>query len=90
MKWSVFITTFLTIFVAELGDKTQLAVLLMSAKTGAKWTVLIASVVALVLTSILGVCAGGWLGSKLSPQTLQYAAGAGFVVIGILLLFKWI
>ncbi|MEP1057088.1 TMEM165/GDT1 family protein [Stenomitos frigidus AS-A4] len=74
-QWKVFGTTFITIFLAELGDKTQVATLLMSAESHAPWIVFTGAAAALVTTSLLGVLVGQWLSSRVSPKTLDTAAG---------------
>ena len=74
-QWKVFGTTFITIFLAELGDKTQVATLLMSAQSHAPWIVFTGAAAALVTTSLLGVLVGQWLSSRVSPKTLDTAAG---------------
>ena len=78
--WLVFSSTFITIFLAEMGDKTQLVTLLMSAESQAPWTVFIGSALALVATSLIGVSIGYWLSKKLAPETLDLS-------VAILLLF---
>ena len=80
----LFATVFTTVFVAELGDKTQLATLLYAAE-GAhpRWTVFLAASAALVLTSALGVLAGSALSQYLDPRVLRWIAGLGFVAIGV-------
>ena len=84
MDLKLLITVFATVFLAELGDKTQLATLLFAAdKEVAKMTVFIGASAALVLTSALGVLAGGWISQVVEPRYLSYVAGAGFVVIGL-------
>lgn len=80
----LFATVFATVFVAELGDKTQLATLLYAAEAAhPKWTVFFAASAALVLTSALGVLAGGALSQVLDPKLLRWIAGLGFVAIGL-------
>lgn len=75
---------FATVFVAELGDKTQLATLLFAAdKEVNKWVVFLGASLALVATSAIGVLAGGLVAQYVSPRTLHYAAGTGFILIGI-------
>jgi putative Ca2+/H+ antiporter (TMEM165/GDT1 family) len=71
--WSVFSSTFLTIFLAEMGDKTQLVTLLMSAQSQSPWIVFIGAAAALIATSLLGVLIGYWLAKKLAPQVLDLA-----------------
>ena len=82
MDWKVFATVFGTVFVAELGDKTQLATLLFASRTAALWTVFIAASLALVLTSAIGVAAGALVSQHVNPRYLSYAAGIGFILIG--------
>lgn len=76
----VFSSTFITIFLAEMGDKTQLVTLLMSAESQSPWIVFIGSALALIATSLIGVSIGYWLSKKLAPETLDLA-------VAILLLF---
>lgn len=84
MDWKMFFTVFGTVFLAELGDKTQLATLLFASKSpSALFLVFFAASTALVLTSAIGVAAGGVLSQYVNPRHLSYAAGVGFVVIGI-------
>ena len=78
--WTVFSSTFITIFLAEMGDKTQLVTLLMSAESQSPWVVFLGAAMALISTSLLGVIVGYWLSKKLSPKTLDLA-------VAILLLF---
>ena len=83
MDWKVFATVFGTVFLAELGDKTQLATLLFASKSAASlWTIFIAASAALVLTSAIGVAAGALVSQYVNPKYLSYAAGIGFIVIG--------
>ena len=69
--WSVFTSTFLTIFLAEIGDKTQLATLLLAAESGAPWLVFIGAALALISTSLVGVLIGYWLSKKVNPEVLD-------------------
>lgn len=85
--WGIFSSTFLTIFLAEMGDKTQLATLLMSAESKSPWTVFVGAAVALIATSLLGVLIGRWLATRLSPKTLETAAGALLLFISVMLLW---
>jgi putative Ca2+/H+ antiporter (TMEM165/GDT1 family) len=83
MDWKVFATVFGTVFLAELGDKTQLATLLFASKSAASlWTIFIAAAAALVLTSAIGVAAGALVSQYVNPKHLSYAAGIGFIAIG--------
>jgi putative Ca2+/H+ antiporter (TMEM165/GDT1 family) len=73
-----------TIFVAELGDKTQLATLLFAAdKEVSRWVVFLGASAALVLTSAIGVLAGGLVSQVVSPRHLSILAGIGFIAIGL-------
>jgi Ca2+/H+ antiporter, TMEM165/GDT1 family len=84
--WGTFFSTFITIFLAEMGDKTQLATLLLSAQSGSPWIVFIGSGAALIATSLVGVLLGRYLAKILTPETLDIAAGMLLMVIAILLL----
>jgi putative Ca2+/H+ antiporter (TMEM165/GDT1 family) len=85
--WGVFSSTFFTIFLAEMGDKTQLATMLMSAQSHAPWVVFTGAAAALIATSLLGVLVGCWLARRLSPKTLETSAGALLLFISVLLLW---
>jgi len=78
--WAVFTSTFFTIFLAEMGDKTQVVTLLMSAESQSPWIVFLGAAAALITTSLLGVLIGYWLSKKLNPQVLDLS-------VAILLLF---
>ena len=65
---SIFFTTFTTIFIAELGDKTQIATLMLSAESGKPIIVFIGSALALISSSLVGVLIGKWLSQKISPS----------------------
>jgi putative Ca2+/H+ antiporter (TMEM165/GDT1 family) len=83
MDIKVLLTVFAAVFVAELGDKTQLATLLFAAdKAVSKWTVFVAASMALIVATGIGVLAGGLVSQYLSPRALNYVAGAGFIAIG--------
>lgn len=88
MFWQTALTTFLMVFVAELGDKTQLATMLLAAESRSLWPVFIGSAGALVLSSLLGVLAGEALTRVISPQVLRAVAGIGFVILGVVMLVK--
>lgn len=83
----VFISTFMTIFLAELGDKTQLTTLLMAAESESPWLVFLGAGVALVTTSFLGVWVGHWLAKHITPRLLELSAGGGLLVIATTLLW---
>lgn len=84
MEMKTLAIVFATIFVAELGDKTQLATLLFAAdKEVNRWIVFLGASAALILTSGLGVLAGGVISQIMSPRHLSIIAGLGFIAIGI-------
>ncbi len=88
MDWKVFGTAFLTLFLAELGDKTQLAVMTMSAKTDtSKIAVFAGASLALLLVTLLGVLAGSVLTQFIPVEWLQRIVAVAFIAIGILMLF---
>ena len=86
MDWRVFMTTFATIFLAEMGDKTQLAAMTMAAETKRPLTVFLSAALALVCVSALGVAVGGALGHYLPLEWIRRVAALGFIAIGILIL----
>ena len=89
MSLGLFATVFSTIFVAELGDKTQLATLLYASKAEhPKLTVFAAASCALIATSAIGVLAGSLVAQYVSPRVLSYVAGVGFIGIGIWTLIR--
>ena len=89
MDPKIFLTIFAAVFVAELGDKTQLATMLFAAdKEVSKWTVFLAASAALVVASALGVLAGSLLSAYISEKLLSYIAGIGFIAIGAWTLYQ--
>ncbi len=89
MDWKVLAVIFGTVFVAELGDKTQLATMLFAAdKDVNKWLVFFGASLALVATSALGVVGGALISQYVSERTLHTIAGVGFILIGIWTLVK--
>lgn len=85
--WRECLTAFVTVFLAELGDKTQLATLLMTAESQSPWVVFLGAAAALITTSLLGVLLGRWLASRLAPNLLQTLTGASLLLIAVLLLW---
>ncbi|HGY5536377.1 MAG: TMEM165/GDT1 family protein [Prochlorococcus sp.] len=77
------VTTFTTVFLAELGDKTQLATLLLSAQSGQPWVVFLGAAIALISASLVGVLVGRWLASILPPERLEKMAGVLMVGLGL-------
>ena len=82
---TIFITTFTTIFIAELGDKTQIATLMLSAESGKPIIVFIGSSLALISSSIVGVLIGKWLSQKISPNKFSFFTGVLMILISIFL-----
>jgi putative Ca2+/H+ antiporter (TMEM165/GDT1 family) len=88
MDWKLLDSTFAAIFVAELGDKTQLAALSFSAGSASKWTVFAGSALALVASSAIAVAGGEAVSRFVSPIWLRRIAGVVFVAMGILFLVR--
>ena len=84
---SIFITTFTTIFIAELGDKTQIATLMLSAESGKPIIVFLGSSLALISSSVVGVLIGKWLSKKISPSKFNLFAGALMIIISVFLAY---
>jgi putative Ca2+/H+ antiporter (TMEM165/GDT1 family) len=90
MDWQFFWITFGTVFLAEMGDKTQIATLILTAEKGTPWTVLAGACAALCFGSFLVVLLGGVMAQYVPPTVIKKAAGIVFVVIGALVLLgKW-
>ena len=87
MDWKIFATAFVTLFLAELGDKTQLAIITMTAKTENKLAVFLGASLALVVVSLIAVLLGGVLNQYIPTEWLQRIVAVAFIVIGILMLF---
>ena len=82
--WRTFFTVLSTVFLAEIGDKTQLATMLFAAKgESSKLVIFLAASLALVLAAGIGVLVGGVMERYVSPRTLKVVAGIGFIAIGI-------
>ena len=89
MDLKVMLTVFTAVFLAELGDKTQLATILFaSEKEVSRLTVFMGASLALIATSAIGVLVGGAVSNYVGGRYLHYIAGAGFVAIGIWTIFK--
>ena len=89
MELKVFFTVFAAVFIAELGDKTQLATMLFAAdKEVSKWTVFWGASAALVVATAIGVIAGTVLSEFINEIYLNYIAGAGFILIGAFTLVR--
>ena len=81
-------STFITVFLAELGDKTQLAIVSISGTTSRPGAVFAGSAAALVLASMVGAAAGGSLSSVIPPDSLQLLASVGFLILGTRLILR--
>ena len=88
MDLTLLISTFLTVFLAELGDKTQLATVALSGTSERPFAVFVGSSSALVLASLLGALAGGSVASVVPTEVLQLLAAVGFLIIGTRLLLQ--
>jgi putative Ca2+/H+ antiporter (TMEM165/GDT1 family) len=88
MDLALIASTFVTVFLAELGDKTQLAIVTISGTSSRPLAVFLGSSLALVLASLLGAAAGGSLSTVIPADALQLAASAGFLILGIRLILK--
>ena len=84
---SIFITSFTAIFIAELGDKTQIATLMLPAESGKPIIVFLGSSIALISSSIVGVLIGKWLSKKLSPSKFALFTSALMILISLFLAF---
>lgn len=86
MDWRILFSTFTLIFLAELGDKTQLAALAATAGTKSTWSVFTGASLALVLSTLVAVLIGHALQRVVPPQAIKLTAGALFILFGVLLL----
>lgn len=87
MDWRTFTATFGAIFLAEMGDKTQLAAVTLAAQSGKPWAVFLGATAALAGVSAIGVIVGGTLGAHLPLAWVKRAAALLFIVIGISMFF---
>lgn len=87
MNLKTFLTTFGLIFLAEMGDKTQLAAITMAAQTRQPWAVFLGASLALAAVSLIGVTAGAVLANYINAEYLHKAAAVAFIVIGLLMLW---
>jgi Ca2+/H+ antiporter, TMEM165/GDT1 family len=86
MDWRVMLTTFGVIFLAEMGDKTQLAAMTMAAEKKRPWAVFLGASLALAAVSAIGIVVGTALGNYLPVTWIKRVAGVAFIVIGLLVL----
>ncbi|HSE31997.1 MAG TPA: TMEM165/GDT1 family protein [Pyrinomonadaceae bacterium] len=88
MDLRVLLTTLGIIFLAEMGDKTQLAAMTMAAQTKKPWAVFIGASIALAAVSALGVVVGATLGNYVPLEWVKRVAAVAFIVIGVLMLLN--
>ena len=89
MELKVFFTVFAAMFIAELGDKTQLATMLFPAdKEISKWTVFLGASAALIVATAVGIIAGALLSQFINEKYLNYLAGSRFILIGAFTLLR--
>ena len=89
MELKVFFTVFAAVFIAELGDKTQLATMLFAAdKEVSKWTVFLGASAALLVATVIGIIAGTLMSEFINEKYLNYIAGTGFILIGAITLVR--
>jgi len=87
MDLKLLATTFMAVFLAEIGDKTQLATLALSSGTSSRWSVFFGAALALIATTALAVLGGELVARFVSPALLRKIAGATFIALGVLYLF---
>ncbi len=85
--WKSIFSAFLLVFLAELGDKTQLSTMLLASKSNSIWYTFIGSASALVLSSLLGVLAGSVINRYIPMFYIQLCSGIAFIILGVLLIF---
>lgn len=86
MDWRTLLSTFGVIFLAEMGDKTQLAAMTMAAESKRPWQVFLGASVALVAVSAIGVLVGNVIGNYISVEWIKRVAALSFILIGVLIL----
>ncbi|MFQ6014003.1 MAG: TMEM165/GDT1 family protein [Anaerolineae bacterium] len=86
MNWRIALTTFGLLFLAELGDKTQLAVITMAARYGTPVPIFVGAVTALAVVTLIGVLCGEAMATFIPPVYLHRLAGGGFILFGALML----
>ena len=86
MDWKILIATFTSIFLAELGDKTQLAAIIMTSKTNKPLSVFVGSMIAFAIVTILGVTLGVLLTKFVPMNIIKVFSAIAFISVGILIL----
>jgi len=88
MDWKLFLAAFGSIFVAELGDKTQLACVMMAAESKNPWVVFLGASLALICVSFLGVLLAQVISQCIAPHWIKRFAASGFILLGVLIFFN--
>jgi putative Ca2+/H+ antiporter (TMEM165/GDT1 family) len=88
MDWKLLLSTFTSIFIAEMGDKTQLATMSLAAGAQSKLSVFVGAALALSATSAIGVLVGEGVSRFVSPMWLRRIAGVVFIAMGVLFLAR--
>lgn len=88
MDWKLFVTTFATVFIAEMGDKTQLATMGLASAGTSRWVVFAGSALALVACSVIAVLAGAVVAKHIPPVWIKRGAGALFIALGLLYILR--
>jgi putative Ca2+/H+ antiporter (TMEM165/GDT1 family) len=86
MDWKILTATFLSIFLAELGDKTQIAAIIMTSKTSKPLAVFAGSMIAFAVVTLIGVTLGVLLTKFIPINTIKYLSAVAFISVGILIL----
>ena len=87
MDWHLLVLSFTTVFLAELGDKSQLAAIALSGRSSSPRAVFFGAAAALLLTSLLGVMVGGWAATLLPVRGVKAIAAVGFALLAVRLLW---
>lgn len=85
--WKSIVTAFFIVFIAELGDKTQLSTMLLASKSNSIWHTFIGAACALVLSSFFGVITGSVINKYIPAEYIQFLSGFAFIFLGVLLIF---
>jgi len=88
MDWKIFTTTFVTIFIAEIGDKTQFAAMAAASQSKTILPVLLATVLALSIAGTLGVAFGATVGKFVDPEKMKVISGVAFILMGAWIILK--
>lgn len=84
--WRIFLTTFGVMFLAEIGDKTQLTVIACASKFNRPWTVFIGAALAMIAATAIGVAVGSFLPAVVGERAIRWISGGLFILFGVLIL----